>query len=140
MQQLSSVLLIDDDEISNFLTATVIKNIEVTRKIDIFQDGTSAINLLRRQMEDLGTYPDLILLDLNMPNMNGFDFLKAYREILGNKAGSVIIVLTTSNNLEDFEHLKNFPEVEVYLNKPLTEDSMRYILDKYFNPEFEPIF
>jgi hypothetical protein len=50
----------------------------------------------------------------------------------------VIIILTTSDNLHDLERLKDFPEVEVYLNKPLKEDSIQYIADKYFNEENVP--
>jgi CheY-like chemotaxis protein len=73
-----------------------------------------------------------------MPTMNGFDFLEAFRIL--NRGGSmpVIIILTTSDNLHDLERLKDFPEVEVYLNKPLKEDSIQYIADKYFNEENVP--
>jgi CheY-like chemotaxis protein len=131
MPQVESVLLIDDDEISNFLTATVLRNSQAIGQIRISSDGREALDWLRPQQKATGNYPDLILLDLNMPNMNGFTFLKSFRELPG-PAKSRIIVLSTSNFQEDIESLKQFPEVEVFLHKPLTEQSLQYILDRYF--------
>ena len=132
MPQVENVLLIDDDEISNFLTATVLRNSQVFRHIKVTSDGREALEWLRQEQIATASYPDLILLDLNMPNMNGFTFLKSLRDLPGPNPKSRIIVLSTSNYQEDFEYLKQFPEVEVFLNKPLTEESLQYILNRYF--------
>jgi CheY-like chemotaxis protein len=133
MPQVENVLLIDDDEISNFLTATVLRNSQVFGHIQITSDGQEALDWLEAQQQATGQYPDLILLDLNMPNMNGFNFLKSLRDLPGANPKTRIIVLSTSNYQEDFENLKRFPEVEVFLHKPLTEESLQYIRDKYFS-------
>jgi CheY-like chemotaxis protein len=125
-------LLIDDDEISNFLTATVLKNSGAFDQIRISSDGQEALDLLQSEQEVISQYPDLIMLDLNMPNMNGFTFLKKFRELPGPTQKSRIIVLSTTNFQEDFDYLQQFPEVEVFLQKPLTEESLQYVLDRYF--------
>lgn len=140
MHKIDNVVLIDDDAISNFLTAIVLKREQVTQKINIFQDGYNALEWLQEKSHENKSQPNLILLDLNMPAMDGFEFLTAYRELGGIYNNSVVVVLTTSDSVEDYERLKEFPEVEVYLNKPLTEDNLSYIMDKYFNPEFEPVY
>jgi CheY-like chemotaxis protein len=132
MPQIETVLLIDDDEISNFLTATVLKNSQIFRHIQVTSDGREALEWLGQQQKVSARYPDLILLDLNMPKMNGFTFLKSLRDLPGPNPKSRIIVLSTSNYQEDFDYLRQFPEVEVFLNKPLTEESLKYILNRYF--------
>ena len=140
MYKIGNVVLIDDDDISNFLTAIVLKRAQVTQKINIFQDGYNALEWLQEKSHENKSQPNLILLDLNMPAMDGFEFLTAYRELRSLYNNSVVVVLTTSDSVDDHEHLKEFPEVEVYLNKPLTEDNLSYIMDKYFNPEFVPVY
>lgn len=140
MHKLNNVVLIDDDDISNFLTAIVLKRAQVTHNINIFQDGYEALDWLQQKSNENQSAPDLILLDLNMPAMDGFEFLNAYREIVGLYKNAVVVVLTTSDSVEDMERMQAYPEVEVYLNKPLTQDNLCYIMDKYFNPEFEPVY
>jgi CheY-like chemotaxis protein len=132
MPHVTSVLLIDDDPISNFLTATVLKNSQAFSHIRVSSNGREALDWLGPEQQATGHYPDLILLDLNMPNMNGFTFLKFFRQLPGPASKSRIMVLSTSNYQEDIEYLKQFPEVEVFLQKPLTEESLQYILNRYF--------
>ena len=133
MQKIANVLLIDDDEISNFLTSTVIRNTGRVENIQVCLDGNMALETLKRHLQQTGKCPELILLDLNMPEMNGFDFLEAYRSVYNCMHPSVIIILSTSDNIHDLEELKKYPEVEIYLNKPLNKDSFQYIIDKYFS-------
>jgi len=135
MNKIGHVLLVDDDQISNFLTATALKKINLSEEITICLDGKEAYKWLQHRVETSCELPDLILLDLNMPSMNGFEFLEAFRDFDKCEKQPVIIILTTSQHYQDIERLKNFPEVEVYLNKPLQEDSLHYLVDKYFSGE-----
>lgn len=137
MSPVENVLLIDDDEISNFLTATVLKNSRIFQQISISLDGKQALEWLQPEQKATGTYPDLILLDLNMPNMNGISFLKSLRALPGPNPKSRIIILSTFNYEEDFENLKQFPEVEACLKKPLTKESLHYILNRYAGTDAE---
>ena len=132
MPQERNVLLVDDDEISNFLTATVLRNSQAFTEIKISMNGREALTWLQQQHQTTGAFPDLILLDLNMPNMNGFNFLKSLRALPGPESKSRIVVLSTSNFQEDFDYLRQFPEVEVFLHKPLTEESLQYLLNRFY--------
>jgi CheY-like chemotaxis protein len=132
MHRLNQVLLIDDDHISNFLTTSILKRIGLAKEISMCQDGREALDLLQHQAALNQPWPDLILLDINMPNMNGMEFLEAFRELKTSRAQPVIAILTTSQNFQDMEKLQQFPEVEVFMNKPLYEDDLQYLVDKYF--------
>lgn len=132
MQSIDEVLLIDDDEISNFLTTSLLKRTSLAQNISICLDGKEAIRLLQKRAEEKAAFPDLILLDINMPDMNGFEFLEAFRALRTCPHQPVIAILTTSQNYQDIESLKNFPEVEVFLNKPLYEEDLQFLLSEYF--------
>ena len=127
-----NILLVDDDEISNFLTATVFRNSQVFADIKISPDGQQALAWLQHKHQAGGPYPDLIVLDLNMPKMNGFKFLQALRDLPGPNPKSPVVVLSTSTFQEDFDQLRHVPEVEVFLHKPLTEESLNYLLQRFF--------
>ncbi|PSR56674.1 response regulator [Adhaeribacter arboris] len=129
---LNSVLLIDDDAISNFLNTRLLKEMQVTRNIKVTLNGEEALQFLQQEKAANHPFPELILLDINMPVMNGFEFLEAFREVADENNHSVIIILTTSTNTRDFEQLQRYAEVEIYLSKPLTEENLQYILYKHF--------
>lgn len=131
---LNSVLLIDDDALSNFLNTRLLKEMQVANDIRVTLNGEEALQLLMQEKKANRPLPDLILLDINMPVMNGFKFLQAYREIADTGNQPVVIILTTSTNARDFEQLQQCEEVEIYLNKPLTEENLQYILEKHFTP------
>ena len=135
MPKMEKILIVDDDQISNFLTTNVIKRNSKNPEITVCLDGKEAYDLLQVKINNSCQLPDLILLDINMPNMNGFDFLEAFRQFQDCGHMPVIIIITTSDHIYDIERLKDFPEVEVYLNKPLKEDNFLYIADKYFKTE-----
>ncbi len=131
---LNSVLLIDDDAISNFLNTRLLKEMHVANEIKVTLNGEEAMRFLMQETTGNRPLPELILLDINMPVMNGFEFLQAFRDMAetNNIPPPVIIILTTSTNMRDFEQLKDYEEVEVYLSKPLTEENLQYIIDKHF--------
>ena len=132
MQPIDEVLLVDDDQISNFLTTSLLKRSGLAKNISISLDGKEAMNLLQKRAATKEPFPDLILLDINMPDMNGFEFLEAFRSLRNCPYHPVIAILTTSQNYQDIESLKNFPEVEVFLNKPLYEEDLQFLLSEYF--------
>lgn len=91
-----NVLVVDDDDITFELVERALRKIEGNFRIVPADDGMAALDILRGRSEQSVRRPYLILLDLNMPRMNGFEFLEAVRadELLAN---SVIFVLTTSD-------------------------------------------
>jgi CheY-like chemotaxis protein len=122
----TKILLVDDDEASAYLSSTILSDMHAAKDIDVARDGYSASGLLR---ED-GNWPDIILLDINMPKMDGFEFLEHLKRI-GASLRTKIIMLTTSSRKEDKEKAFSYRNVLDYVEKPLTEEIVRRIALAY---------
>lgn len=132
-RNIKSILLIDDDEIANFIYCKIITNANITTNIKTFQSGIEALKYLKECSSDGNNPPDIIFLDINMPLMSGWDFLDHYRKIpdkIKNKIN--IFILSSSVYQEDLEKAKNHKEVEDYIIKPLTNEKLIEIKEKYF--------
>lgn len=137
MEKLENILLVDDDPIVNFLNETIIKELGVTKEITIATDGKEALQILNKccHSKNEKSLPQLILLDLNMPVMDGFDFLDAYQFLdFKNKDQILIVVSTSSINPSDLERIRRYPEVE-YIVKPILKEKLAYLMNKYFRWE-----
>ena len=133
-RKLNCVLLIDDDEPTNFLNQIIIESSGCAEEIKTAQSGSEALEYLLQTKSDQ-TYPcpDLIFLDINMPAMNGWEFLERYRQLDSERKGKVMIVmLTTSLFPEDKLRSKEIPEISAFENKPLTEEKLDKILKTFF--------
>lgn len=134
MDKIKCTLLIDDDQTTNFVNQLLLEDLQVSEQVLVALNGKEALDLIRRQCED-GCCPELILLDLNMPVMNGFEFLKAYEKLeFAHKQSVVIVMLTTSMNPGDVALLGEFP-TQGLLNKPLTPEMVQQLLKQHFNRE-----
>jgi CheY-like chemotaxis protein len=76
--------------------------------------------------------PDLIFLDINMPGMDGWEFLQAYKKLNLEHQGKVIVMLTTSLNPDDEVKARAMDEIAAYMTKPLTKEMLEDILQQYF--------
>jgi CheY-like chemotaxis protein len=126
---LNCILLIDDDEPTNFLNKMTLEQAGCTRQIQIAQSGQEALDFLSAAK----LRPDLIFLDINMPAMDGWEFLDRYRRLPPDcKADIVLIMLTTSLNPDDELRTRAIPEVSGFENKPLGQHQLENLLQKYF--------
>jgi CheY-like chemotaxis protein len=133
MRKLNSIMLVDDDSITNFLNELLLKEMDISEELIITADGQKALEVLYDRCVSKGECPDLILLDVNMPVINGFEFLKRYNEMMfENKQSIVIVMLSTSLNPRDKEKAEAL-NVSDYLTKPLSKDRINELLEKYFN-------
>ncbi len=135
MAAISCTLLVDDDDTTNFLNQTLLRRMAVTDEVLVALNGQEALDLLHTHCAapSSPTCPALILLDMKMPLMNGFEFLQAYaRQGLTRHPAVVIIMLTTSLNPQDVARMQDLP-IAGYLTKPLTTEKITQILQQYFS-------
>jgi CheY-like chemotaxis protein len=135
MQKIKNVLLVDDDFASNYLTEVIIKDINFAGQVYSVRDGKAALDFMKQHclplQQENSACPDLILLDINMPVMDGFEFLEEYEKMPIDKKESIyIILLTTSTNIRDVEKSKKY-KVTAYLEKPLSEEKLKLALANY---------
>jgi len=126
-----TVMLIDDNEIDNLINQKMIEATDIADKIYTHTGAKSGLEFLRN-LEKLDIadkiLPDLIFLDIDMPLMDGFQFLDEF-EKLGNlvKKKCKIIMLTSSINPQDYNRAKKYPAIKLFLNKPLSFDTIKEI-------------
>lgn len=133
MQKLTCTLLVDDDETTNYLNLRLIEQLNLTDKLLVAQNGQQALDLVIEHCQTATpTCPALILLDVKMPVMNGFEFLEAYSKLpLAHPNAIIIVVLTTSLHPQDVQRVQQL-NIAGFLNKPLTRDKVNEILQQHF--------
>ena len=127
MERISNVLLIDDDFASNFLHKIFLERLKIIDNIHIVNNGKQALELLFDKSHQPLVVPELIFLDINMPIMDGWDFLDEYQKIVGT-AQSKIIMLSASANPADEKKAIAHPCVFQFGSKPFNEAKLLHLL------------
>lgn len=134
-----AILLIDDDDDDNFFHKRAIDKSGVNCVVDICSSSIDALDYLQNK----GQYthkesdipaPDIIFLDINMPKMNGWEFLDAYAALPDPphaKPRVVIIMLSTSSNYRDKERASATPLVKAFMEKPLRSEGLVSVVEEY---------
>jgi CheY-like chemotaxis protein len=124
MRTIKSILIVDDDDINNFINERLLHKLQIADEITVTNNGSDGIKCLQDHCFKSALSPELIFLDINMPVMDGFEFLKEFHKIeFRNKDQVTIAVLTTSSDVRDKEKMEQLG-VKHYLNKPLTEEKI----------------
>lgn len=133
MPQLPYVLLVDDDPTTNFLNRKLLERLAVADHIAVALNGREALDQLLAQGEQHpGGPPALVFLDVNMPVMNGIQFLEAYQQLPpAQQCAVVVVMLTTSVHPQDRQRTEELPVAE-FLSKPLTQQQVERVLNEYF--------
>lgn len=130
--KVNCIMLIDDNENDNFFHERVIKKNDAANRIIIKESGERALDYLKNQKQDGGPNPDIIFLDINMPRMNGWEFLDEYNKLDSELKGKMVVVmLTTSAREEDKNQAKALNILTDFKSKPLTKEMLEEVLVKY---------
>jgi CheY-like chemotaxis protein len=117
------IMLLDDDDIANFLNRKLIDVCNFSKEVEVNNKPLEALAFVKQLVEsNSANYPEVFFIDLNMPVMNGFEFLEQLKNLLGNKFNeSKIAVLTSSVDPSDKNKVTRISQNVLFFNKPLTE-------------------
>jgi CheY-like chemotaxis protein len=122
-------LLIDDSEIDLFIQKRFLEVFQLSTQINTYTSAGDALKWLQAVSEEAA--PDIIFLDLNMPNIDGFGFLSLFEKVPDAIRKKIrIVVLTSSNNPHDLEKAKTSSNVVQYITKPLKQADIEKLLEK----------
>ncbi|MEN2282648.1 response regulator [Algoriphagus sp. SE2] len=127
MIHFDAIFLVDDDPINNLINNRLLNKVKVTEQIEEFLEGQFAIDRISELPVD---HKILIFLDINMPVMNGWEFLEIYQERFIER-NDKIIILSSSIDFQDRQKAQEFSIVSDFLEKPLTLDKIQNQIDKY---------
>jgi CheY-like chemotaxis protein len=132
-KKLKNVLLIDDSESDNFYHKRKISKLGITDNIKVTYSGEEALEYLITELNGEFPQPTLIFLDINMPGMNGWEFLEKYEELdIAHKGEIVLTMLSNSQDPRDISKGNNYKSLKGYYSKPLQDDYLEAIVMKHF--------
>ncbi len=128
MKKLERIILVDDDPFTNLYNEIILKQNNASENIIPFQKGKEAIEYLETKIDKV----DLILLDINMPIMNGWQFLEHYQKLDEKKRATILVVMLTSSvNIADQKKAEKLQLVKKFINKPLNEEGVNEIINLF---------
>jgi CheY-like chemotaxis protein len=137
---LDCILLIDDDFLTNYVHKLAVKQTHIDTSIKDVDNVVEALEFLthtgKYQEEDGCPRPGIIFLDINMPGLNGWDFMERYRTLDSHiKAKVIVVMLTSSLNDDDRKRAQLDDQIVLFLSKPLRPKMVLDIADQYFDPQ-----
>lgn len=137
MKKFNSILLIDDDDATNEYHEIIINLAGVANNVHSVTSGQDGLDYLTSKglyngKENSHPQPDLIFLDINMPAMNGFEFMVEYDKLDEDQKGRhIVVMLTSSLNLDDKVRAGENDYIKGYMDKPLTKALVLELREKY---------
>ena len=128
MKLINTIFIVDDDPIHQQIAKIMIERQAISSNIRIFSDAQDVLDYIRQNAGDIQALPDLILLDLNMPVMDGWEFLEEYAAFCNQLPKRIrIFVLTSSIDEKDRERVSAYDFVTGYLTKPLSKEIIAHL-------------
>lgn len=132
-KKINCILLIDDDYATNLYHEMVIEDTGIANNVIVKSSAIEALEYFKTPFGEENPRPGLVFLDINMPKMNGWEFLEAYKELPAEqRAENIIVMLSTSSLPADLKRAEENPLINEYRGKPLTEEILAELLEKYW--------
>jgi CheY-like chemotaxis protein len=136
MIDINTVLLVDDDDICNFVTKEIVDDMGIAREVCTALNGQQALDLINEKAvnAELNGFfkPLLIFLDINMPVMDGFEFLDEFERLDASLRENIYIVMLTSSTDDEDIRVAKMHTISGYIPKPLTEEKLKEVVDKIY--------
>ena len=133
MSSLCNVMLVDDDDIFVYLTKKTIDKTELINLMNVVNNGFDAINFFKENAGNPEALPEIILLDLSMPVMDGWQFLEEYTLLAPQLNKKIVIyIITSSISPDDIEKARRIAAVSDYMIKPVTKEKLTHIVKSLY--------
>ncbi|MBT8185535.1 MAG: response regulator [Eudoraea sp.] len=130
MKKIQSSCIIDDDPIFIYGTKRIMKEVHFCDSILVYNNGQDAIEGLMELTANGDVLPSVIFLDLNMPIMNGWEFLESFTKIPNHNLEEITVyIISSSIDPRDLEKVKNYKIVNNYILKPITPKDLESVLE-----------
>jgi len=131
--QLNCIMLIDDNKLDNFYHERVIRKHNAAKHVVVKESGEEALLYLRNKSQNpADMHPEIIFLDINMPGMNGWEFIEEYKKLDAEvQSRMVVVMLTTSENPDDVAKAKANDVLFAFKTKPLTIEILNEVMKRY---------
>ncbi|WP_111707094.1 response regulator [Lutibacter citreus] len=128
------ICIVDDDEIYQYTITKTLETHNLSRKVLMFSDGEEALDFMIENVANIKDLPDVIFLDINMPIMDGFQFMEEYVKIAP-KVGKNITIYMVSSSVDpiDIERAKKISEISDYIIKPINSKELAEIVSSLEN-------
>ena len=132
-EKVECIMLIDDSPAVNFYHKSLIEQADCCQSIVVARHGKEALDILTDTSKKGYHKPDLIFLDLNMPVMDGWEFLDHYKKLQAElKAKALVVLVSSSLNPDDKEKAAEYEDVKEYIIKPIDLEVLEHLLKSYF--------
>lgn len=131
MNKTKIICVIDDDDIYKYAVKRAVKVNKLTNKIITFSNGEEALDFLEDNLNEKDNIPDIIFLDINMPIMDGFEFIEEYIKLKPSVGKKITIYMVSSSIDEaDIKKAKSISEVSDYLLKPIKPKELSELINR----------
>lgn len=124
-------IIVDDNKLDCYIAEKIIRNTGISECIRLFNDANEALAFIKGDHPPVNKKKDIIIVDIQMPLMNGFEFVEAFEKLSEEICNSYIIyVLSSSINQNDLNRVSNYRSVKQLLNKPLTGKKLSLLVEE----------